>query len=263
MNDHALLFDSRCSLALCLAHSAVFFAREEWLPVADARGDGKSGDGTQSQETTSEQVGAQSQGPESPITAASGNANIGGVGVSGQGGIGHQSGGVGDTDITTIESSDPAVAESAIAGEQSTAGEALEANSYVVGQAAAMSQAAMSDTESSATASIAASVDMTALNDQFGEDALQMASNAEAASTTGLEAGASESTQLADNALAAAQNETLAGVTPAQQFQAIQGEGAAGAGTIDGYSVSTIATWLTVIIGLISLAYFLKHKKLS
>ncbi len=102
-------------------------------------------------------------------------------------------------------------------------------------------------------------MDTTALNDQFGEAALQSAADVEANDTTALEAMSTETQQNAANALAAAQNETLAGVTPAQEFQTV-GAGQS-AGTIFGYSVSTISTWLTVIVAIITLAYFLKHKK--
>jgi hypothetical protein len=271
--EHAIPFDFSWSLARCLAHSSTHFTREDWAPVQDARGDGKSGDGTESQEETNEQVAGESSGTQSAVIAASGNANVGGVNVSGVGGLGRQvvtvnrgatggtrnngnGGAITNNDITTVESSDPAVSEAAINGEENTAGEALEANYAVTQQATALSASALADNESVATASIQAGVDMTALNDQFGEDALQTAANAEANATTGLEAGATESSQVASNALAAAQNETLAGITPGQEFEGVGSSSSS-------QSVSTIATWVTVAVGLITLMYFFRKGKLA
>jgi hypothetical protein len=268
-DEHAIPFDFSWSLARCLAHSSTHFAREEWAPVQDARGDGKSGDGTETQEETNEQVAGEASGTQSSVIGASGNANVGGVNVSGVGGLGRQnvtvsgragqSGGgahITNNDITTVESSDPAVSEAAINGEENTAGEALEANYAVTQQATALSASALADNESVATASIQSGVDMTALNDQFGEDALQTAANAEANATTGLEAGATESSQVASNALAAAQNETLAGITPGQEFEGVGSSSSS-------QSVSTIATWVTVAVGLITLIYFFRKGKLA
>lgn len=217
--------------------------------------DGKSGDGTESQEETNEQVAGESEGGQSPVLLASGNANVGGVGVSGQGGIGHQSGGVGDTDITTISTSDPEVTLAALDANQNVTGQALS----TVDQSLSLANGSLQDLESVATSSIEAGVDTTALNDQFGEAALQSAADSEANNTTALEAMGTETQQNAANALAAAQNETLAGVTPAQEFQTVGAGGAAG--TIFGYSVNTIATWLTIAVAVISLAYWLKHRK--
>jgi hypothetical protein len=233
------------SLSLVLAHSAVFFQREEWLPVAGATGNGKSGDGTTSQEETNEQVAGETGGSQSPAIIAGAQAAVGGVSRST---IGGPVGGRGNIEITSVETSDPAV----------TLG-ALSANENIAGGAFDVANHALADEESTATASIEAGAYDTQLNDQFGEAALQAAGDVEAANTTALEAMSTESQQNASNALAAAQNETLAGVTPAQQFQNVGAGGAAG--TIFGYSVNTIATWLTVIVAIISLAYFLRAKK--
>ena len=97
--------------------------------------------------------------------------------------------------------------------------------------------------ENVAAASIASGAAEVAANDSFGEAALQAASDAESTDTTTLEQEAADFTAgvstLGNNALAAAQNETLAGVTPAQQL--------ASAGIDTSTGGSTSWSWSTIL----------------
>lgn len=249
-----------------LAHSAVFFSREEWLPVADARGWSKNTAATD-QEATNEQVGAEggagttATGGVGASTEAAGSGSIVGAGpgagsqgsfsVGGTNSDLSRVSGSGNVSVVNVSSSDPDVVEAALASNTATTADALAAN-------ASVSNTALDDLESGATASIAAGVAYTQLNDQFGEDALQSAANAEANSTTALEAMGTESETTANNALAAAQNETLAGVTPAQQFQAVEPNTP---GTVESGNLTKLATWISVIAGALAIFFYLTKKK--
>ena len=234
---------------------------------------------TASQEETNEQAAGEGGGAGSTtLVAGSGSVGAGGginvqagAGSSGAGaGLnaydsklgGTQTGGTGNTEITSIVSTDPAVAEAAL--ESNT-----EVNKVATGAVVTLAGEALGDEEGTAIASTNA-VTSTAiasiqegaieqqLNDQFGEEALQSAENSEAQSVTGLETAATESTVLGSNALAAAQNETLAGVTPAQEFQAVSAE--PGVSSSSG-GLSKIALYITIAVGVISLIYFFRKGK--
>jgi trimeric autotransporter adhesin len=202
--------------------------------------------------------GAQSGEGAIAVGATTGGSSMSGAvagGTAVRGNVGGGNVGPGGVEITTIDSSDPAVTEAALGANTTVAEASLEANAFVSQQALedeASSATASSDT---AQASIAAGVLQTQQNDAFGEAALQSAADSEADSTTALEAMGTETQQNAANALAAAQNEITAGVTPAQQFQTISG-------TQQG-TISKVATYLTVITGIIGVIYFLRKGKLS
>ena len=238
------------SIARLLAHSAVFFSREDWLPVADAQNNGGSGDlDREEQEETNQQVAGESSGAQSPTVIAGASSAVGGTRV--QGNLGQASGAGTNTSITTITDSDPAVTLGAIQETGDISGEAL-------GDYTNLAESALGDNESVATASIAAGVSDTALNDSFALQALQSSANEEANDTTAVEAAATESDQVANNGLAAAENETLAGVTPAQEFQSVNPETG-----VSSSSVSTIGTWLGIIVAVLTLFYFLRKGKLT
>jgi hypothetical protein len=222
-------------LVRVLAHSMVFFSREEWLPVADARCDGKD-TSSADQTTQQQQVGGQGGG-------AGSRTNVAGAGATNSGNEGtilSGSAASGNKGTINLLSSDPEVTEAALGGAETVSVSAIDANSAV------------------ASSAIAAGVAATQANAAFGEDALSFAANAQADATTTVEGvaeqvAAGEETT-ANNALAAAQNETLAGVTPAQQFQEY-------GTTTSGSTVSSIATWLTVIVAVVTIAYFIKKGK--
>jgi hypothetical protein len=227
-----------------------------------------------SSETANEsQLGGETNGDESPLTQAgssstggnasgsqtAGNSSSAAVaqGVAARGNIGQVSG-QGNTNITTIDTSDPAVTTAA-----------LEADYYTSQAADSVANIALNDEQGTATAAIqgnttvsvaaleAGAID-TANDDSLAEGALQSAADAEADSTTAVEASSDESDTVASNALAAAQNETLAGVTPAQEFQSVEAST-----PTSGISAGNIATWLTIGVGIITVIYFLKKGKLS
>jgi nucleotide-binding universal stress UspA family protein len=255
------------SLAVCLAHSAVFFTREAWRPVADARGEGKSTSSAE-QSTSQEQVGAEGGGSESPTLvtgasspysndsgtiagAASANANNQGLNLSASN-IGYG----GSDNITTVtdQSEDPEIIEAALGGAETIAVGAEQSNT-------AVSEAAVNAAAGTAQYSIAAGVADTAQDSEFGEEALQFAANAQAEDTTTLETAAQEYAAgletTANNALAAAQNETLAGVTPAQTFQEYGGSSSL-TGLLNGTS---LVTWVIVISAIAAIYYYFFRKK--
>jgi hypothetical protein len=251
-----------------LAHSAVYFSRQEWLPVADAR-NGPSissapSTSTSAQTSTNQQV-ADEGGAEGSFTSAVG-ANSGTdltTSTQGTSGVVEAAGsrlgeadGNNDNVSTTIETSDPDVTEAALLANTVTSAQADQT-------VASVTNTALSDEESTATAAIgnanaaiAANAYTTALNDQFGESALQTAADSEANDTTALEASATEEAQVATNALAAAQNETLAGVTPAQEFQEVSPQTP---GTIT--SANTWATYITIAAGVLAIIFYFRAKK--
>jgi hypothetical protein len=196
-------------------------------------------------------AGSSGSGDQGSIVAGSGVA-AGATAIRGN--VGQQSG-HDNTDITTIDSSDPAVTEAA-----------LETNAYV-------STSALNDEEGTAVAalqivgataqsSIAAGVASVQENDLFGEYALQSAADAEANSTTALEAMSTESETIANNAVTAAQNETLAGVTPAQELQDVSPE-TPGTLSSSESKADKWAAWITIAVGVLTLIYFLRKGKLS
>ena len=87
---------------------------------------------------------------------------------------------------------------------------------------------------------------------------MQLASSSQATETTALEQSAQEfaagATQLGDNALAAAQNETLAGITPGQAFT----QTGIGGGTS---KLSSVAAWVGIIGAGLAVLWFLFRKK--
>lgn len=247
-------------LAEFLAHSLVFFSKENWLPVADARGDGKNTASTE-QEETNEQVAGQggAAGSVTKVSGAGAGSGAGGSLVLGAGStqsIGRQVGGVGNTSITNITNADPAVSEAALESNTDVAETAIAGISSTSGAALGLANSALGDEESTATMSIQAGVADTQMNDAFGEEALQSAADAEATSTTGLESMGTQEADVATNALAAAQNETLAGVTPAQEFQSVSPAIANSTSS----KLATIGTYLTILGGIVALLVFFKTK---
>lgn len=240
------------SLSSMLAHSAVFFSRQEWLPVADARADGKNTAQTD-QEEFNEQLALDASGNSGIVTgvgagAGAGAGSTGSVAVGAYGDLSHVAGS-GNVSTVNVTTDDPQVVDTAVASNTVVANTALDdLESGTTADVTAISNVANS--------SIAAGVAYTNLNDAFGEDALSAAANAEANSTTALEAMGTESETTANNALAAAQNETLAGVTPAQEFQAVEPN-------VPGSpaKLSTLATWVAVISGGLAIYFYVFRKK--
>jgi hypothetical protein len=218
-----------------LAHSIVFFSRQEWLAVADCVCNEKSTSSAE-QSTTQQQIGVSSG--TSAVVAGAGSRNANNSGFSIQGNVDR-----GSTVSVSTQTEDPELIEAALGGAEHVALASIQSNADVANNA------------------IGAGVAYTALNEQFGNAALDFASNAQAQATTTLENEAQQFaagvTETANNALAAAQNETLAGVTPAQQFQA---SGASGtlAGQVAAWSTTT---WIAVIGGILAILYYLKARK--
>lgn len=239
------------SLIQCLAHSAVYFSRSEQWPFSgpEPRNDGKNTAQTQQTEDNEQTAGQGGGAGSSTSVGGVGSTGTGSSGVNARGNIGQQTG-RNNVDITTIETSDPEIAQAAIHASTDSAANALLSNTIVTSQA-------LNDLESTATASINAGVTDNAINASFGAAALNTAANAEANATTALENFGANATTAADNALAAAQNETLAGVTPAQEFQA-----AGGAGSLTGVlNGASLVTWLSVAVAIFGIIYYLRKAK--
>lgn len=254
-------WDIDLTVALCLAHTIIFYEHEWHSPngiVDDLLNVGGSSASTAS--TTDEAVGGEgASAAESPTYVAGGgaedtgatagamasnhsNANEveGNQQTGGSANVGGSVGNNGSSETINITSSDVA----AMASNTAVATAALEANTVdsmdAIGEVASVATGA----ENVAAASIASGAAEVAANDSFGEAALQAASDAESTDTTALEQEAADFTAgvstLGNNALAAAQNETLAGVTPAQQLAS------AGIDTSTGSS-STSWSWSTIL----------------
>lgn len=239
------------SLARALAHSAVYFSRSEQWPFhgPEPRNDGKDTAST-TEEETNQQVGADATNG-TVIAGGAGSVGTGSSGVNARGNIATVSG-RGNTAITTIETSDPEVTTAALATTANIADTSLESYDDLANHALASNEAV-------ATMAINAGVATTAQNATFGEAALEAAANAEANVTTALEGISTESQQTASNALAASQNETLAGVTPAQEFQQVS---PTTPDTLTSSSrLSSLATILAIIVAVISIIYFLRKGK--
>jgi hypothetical protein len=240
------------NIASCLAHSLVFFTREEYLPASAAQGNATSSNASSLNSATNQELSGETEGDQSPFTQVGANSKSAAV----NGGVSLQQGNVtsgkGGTvnDITTIESSDPDVVEAA-----------LSANEDVSAGAAELANNALTDLAGVATSSIEAGVLDTQANAAAGESALNDAAQAEAEATTEEEASATESTTVASNGLAAAENETLAGVTPAQLFQQVQP--ATPSTLASSTTASQWATYLGIAVAVVTLIYFFRKGKVS
>jgi hypothetical protein len=113
------------ALAVCLAHSAVFFSGEDWHPVRDAQNNGKD-KSTAEQNTNQQQVGAQGGGQGSQTLVAGAQS----VGAGNSGVLLH---GTFRDNTVNVTSADPAVAEAAINQVGETAHDALSYEAQAAG----------------------------------------------------------------------------------------------------------------------------------
>jgi hypothetical protein len=252
-------------LCCVLAHSAVHFCREWHSPlgiVDDAMNIGGlfGEDSESSQATTDTQVAGQGggEGSENPtIIAGASSVGANATGDTQTGGYGVAAGARveagGTLDVTTDD-------VNALNESQTVTVAALQSNTDVTGAALASLDQVATGAEVEAGNSIAAGVAETEANDQFGEQALASASALQSTDTTALEQEAEEFaagvSQLGNNALAAAQNETLAGITPGQAYE----EGSIQPSAQNAGAVSTIAAWLGIIGFVIAGFYFILKK---
>ena len=254
------------ALCLCLAQTLLLEARERWSPngiVDDAMCNLGFAPSNSQADTSNEAVGGEgAAGAGSPtVIAGAGSASAGATAgqniVSGQGHITDSYGGTvasGGSETINVTSSDLAALQS----NQAVSEAALASNTSVVQDSLdAVGEVALG-AETVAANSIAAGVAETAANNSFGEQALQFAANAQSTDTTALEQEAANFaagvSTLGNNALAAAQNETLAGITPGQAYES------AGISTQMGSS-NTWQTWaavVAVVAGVFTLFHYLK-----
>jgi hypothetical protein len=228
------------NLCACLAHSAVFFSRQEWKAVGDAVNGPTVSSSSTSQAETQQQVGGQGGGAGSSTIVSGANLSrtVGGSVILT---------GSKDSDTVNISSSDPDVLEAALASNTSVSNTAIGSNTSL-----ALDEA--NESEATATAAIAASTDQVLANDQFGLAAIDAAANEDAYATTAVESASTQSQVTAQDALAAAQNTLTAGVAPSQEFQT---SGTASLQT----QTQTWATWITIISGVIAVWFFFLKKK--
>ena len=254
------------ALCLCLAQTVFLEARERWSPngiVDDAMCNLGFAPSNSSATTSNQAVGGEgATGAQSPtVIAGAGSASAGATAgqniVSGQGHITDSYGGAvapGGVETINVTSSDLAALQS----NQAVSEAALASNTTVVNDSLdAVGEVALG-AETVAANSIAGGVAETAANNSFGEQALQFAANAQSIDTTALEQEAANFaagvSTLGNNAFAAAQNETLAGITPGQAYES------AGISTQMGSS-NTWQTWaavVAVVAGVFALFHYLK-----